>query len=169
VSRAVAAIGLGSNVGDRERHLSRALLLLERTPGIVVLRRSRWIETEPEGGPPDQGRFLNGAAVLETTLSPRALLEAMLGIEARMGRDRSLAGKNGPRTIDLDLLMYDDLVLDEPGLTLPHPRMEERVFVLQPLAEIAPDRLLRGTGRSVRERLEELLRARQGVASGDGS
>jgi 2-amino-4-hydroxy-6-hydroxymethyldihydropteridine diphosphokinase len=167
--RAVAAIGLGSNLGERDRELSRALLLLGRVPGIVVLRRSRWIETEPEGGPPGQGRFLNGAALLETTLSPRALLDALLGIEARMGRDRSKTEKNGPRTIDLDLLLYDDLVIDEPGLTVPHARMEERLFVLEPLAEIAPERVLPSTGKRVEECLEELRRARQDVASGDGS
>ena len=161
--RVVAAIALGSNVGDRERALARAVVALERTPGVVVLRRSRWIETEPEGGPHDQGRFLNGAILVETTLAPRELLDAMLAIERRLGRVR--AERNGPRTIDLDLLDHGGVELDEPGLHLPHPRMEERLFVLEPLGEIAPDLFLARSKKSVRERLEE-LRARSNSESG---
>ncbi len=162
--RVVAAIGLGSNLGDRERALSRAVATLERTDGVVVLRRSRWIETEPEGGPGGQGRFLNGAVLVETTLGPRELLEVLLSIERRLGRER--AERNGPRTIDLDLLDHGGIQIDEPGLRLPHARMEERLFVVEPLCEIAPDMLLARSGRRVRERLEEL---RSRSASGSGA
>lgn len=152
--RAVAAVALGSNLGDRERHLRRAMTALERTPGVVVLRRSRWHETAPVGGPPDQDDFLNGACLLETTLDARSLLERLQEIEAREGRERG--EPNAPRTLDLDLLWFDGERSDDPALTLPHPRMEDRAFVLAPLADIAPDHVLPGCGRTVAERLAEL-------------
>jgi len=104
---------------------------------VRVVRVSSAIETAPVGGPPGQGPYLNAAAEVATHLPPRALLARLLETERSLGRERR--EKNGPRTIDLDLLLYDDVVLDEPGLTLPHPRMHERRFVLSPLSEIAPD------------------------------
>lgn len=131
-------IALGSNLGDRRATIDSALTALATTPGVAVVRRSRLIETAPVG-PPGQGRYLNGAAELRTDLAPRAILDVMLGIEARHGRERRGATVNGPRTIDLDLLLHGDSVIEDPGLRLPHPRMHERRFVLEPLAEIAPD------------------------------
>lgn len=133
----IACIALGSNLGDRRGALDGAIAALRRHPAIVVRRVSSWIETDPVGGPPGQGRYLNGAAVVETTLSPQELLDAMLAIEREFGRVRQTPA--GPRTLDLDLLLYDDRVIEEPGLVVPHPRMVGRRFVLGPLAEIAPD------------------------------
>jgi 2-amino-4-hydroxy-6-hydroxymethyldihydropteridine diphosphokinase len=157
--RTVAAVALGSNLGDREQHLKRAQALLEKTPGVVLLRRSAWHETEPVGGPEGQGPYLNGAALLETTLGAEELLAALHAIEDRLGRDRASEGPDGARTLDLDLLWFGDEVCDTDALRLPHPRMEERLFVLAPLAEVAPDHSLPGCGRTVRERLEELRAA----------
>jgi 2-amino-4-hydroxy-6-hydroxymethyldihydropteridine diphosphokinase len=134
----IACIALGSNVGDRRATLDGAVAALRRHPAIAVRRVSSWIETDPVGGPPGQGRYLNGAAVIETTLSPRDLLDTMQAIEQQFGRVRETPA--GPRTLDLDLLLYDDRVIDEPGLAVPHPRMAGRRFVLEPLAEIAPQR-----------------------------
>jgi pantoate--beta-alanine ligase len=132
-----ALLALGSNIGDRERTLDRAVELLRETPGIDVLRVSRWHESAPVGGPSGQGMYLNGAARIHTSLTPAALLAAFQAIEGRLGRERSVAW--GPRTIDLDLLLYDTLELDTPELQVPHPRMAWRRFVLAPAAEIAPD------------------------------
>ena len=134
--RVTAAIALGSNLGDRAKYLRGALTRLERTPGVVVLRRSTWHETEPVGGPPGQGSFLNGAALVETTLDAAALLAVLQAIELKAGRERSVP--DAARTLDLDLLMYGEMVMKKPGLEVPHPRMGERAFVLVPLAEIAP-------------------------------
>lgn len=131
-----AFIALGSNLGDRAGHLRRALALLGGTPGVRVVAVSSFHETDPVGDA-DQPRFLNAAAHLATSRSPRDLLEVLLGVERELGRVRRPAERWGPRTIDLDLLLMGDLVVEEPGLTLPHPRMHERAFVLEPLAEIA--------------------------------
>jgi pantoate--beta-alanine ligase len=130
----VAFIGLGSNLGDREGTIRETLRRLNATPGVRVLAVSTLIETDPVGGPEGQPRFLNGAAKLETDLAPRALLEAMLEIERALGRTRDV--RWSARTIDLDLLVYGDLQIDEPGLIVPHPRMRERPFVMDPLAEL---------------------------------
>ena len=132
----IAAIALGSNLGDRAAHLNAAVAALRDTPGIEVVASSPAIETDPVG-PVAQDAFLNAAALLRTTLSSQVLLEELLRIEREQGRVRDL--RWGPRTLDLDLITYGDLVLNEPGLTLPHPRMRERRFVLEPLAMIAPD------------------------------
>ena len=162
--RVTAAVALGSNEGDRERFLRAALVALERTPGVVVLRRSRWIETEPVGGPPGQGRYLNGAALLETTLGPRELLRVLLAIERKYARRRNVP--NGPRTLDLDLLTHGEAQVEEPDLVVPHPRMEERLFVLEPLAELVPDRVLPRCGQRVADRARELAQqARPGGTS----
>lgn len=148
----VAAIALGSNLGDREAALNSALAALRRLEGVEVLAASRFHETEPVG-PALQGRFLNAAALLRASLPPRDLLAAMLDIERAAGRERN--EKWGPRTLDLDLLVYGALRLSEPGLTVPHPRMAERAFVLEPLAEVAPTLDVPGLG-AVAELLSRL-------------
>jgi len=140
---ATAFVGIGSNLGDREAHLSRAVELLSAEDGIVVVAVSEVRETAPVG-PVPQGPFLNGAVRVETDLSPRELLERLLAVEERMGRLRR--ERFGPRTIDLDLLVYGDETVDEPGLTVPHPRLHERRFALEPLAELAPDLEIPGKG-----------------------
>jgi 2-amino-4-hydroxy-6-hydroxymethyldihydropteridine diphosphokinase len=132
-----AFIGLGSNLGDREANLRGALKALAELPGTRLLRESSFIETEPVDSPEGAGFFLNGAAMIETSLAPRELLAALLQIERAAGRDRSGQPRNAPRTLDLDLLLYGEQVIDQPDLQVPHPRMHEREFVLWPLLQIA--------------------------------
>lgn len=151
----VAYIALGSNLGDRARVILSALDDLDGSPGIAVARVSQLIETAPEG-PPDQAPYLNGAAELRTSLAPRTLLDRMLEIERRHGRDRSRGVPNGPRTLDLDLLLFGREVHDAPGLIVPHPRMHTRRFVLQPLAELAPEAMHPTLAVSVRSLLDSL-------------
>jgi 2-amino-4-hydroxy-6-hydroxymethyldihydropteridine diphosphokinase len=134
-----ASIALGANLGKRREAIERAIEALRATPGIAVERVSTLIETEPVGGPANQPKYLNGAAALRTSLVPRELLNALLSIERNLGRDRSSGERNAPRAIDLDLLLYDELVISEADLIIPHPRMHEREFVLHPMAEIAPN------------------------------
>lgn len=141
-----AFLALGSNQGDRAALLAQALARLDLVPGVRVVAASSLYATAPVG-PPDQPDYLNAAAEVRTTLEPRALLAACLGIEAALGRVRDR--RWGPRTIDLDLLVFGDRRVAEPGLEIPHPRIRERSFVLQPLAEIAGD--LRLEGRTVAE------------------
>lgn len=129
-------IALGSNLGDRAEHIHSALRELAQEGDISALDCSSLHETEPVGGPPGQGPFLNAAAELETSLPPRDLLARMQSIEARHGRVRTV--RNAARTLDLDLLLYHHRVIAEPDLIVPHPRMWERPFVMQPLAEICP-------------------------------
>jgi 2-amino-4-hydroxy-6-hydroxymethyldihydropteridine diphosphokinase len=138
-----AFVGIGSNLGDREAHMRSALELLAAEKAIEVVAVSELRETDPVG-PVEQGRFVNGAALLETELSPRELLGRLLTIEGRLGRVRN--ERFGPRTIDLDLLVYGDAEVDEPGLTVPHPRLHERRFALEPLADLAPDLVVPGRG-----------------------
>ena len=133
-----AYIALGSNLGDRRAMIARAIRRVDQHAGIAVERVSSIIETEPVG-PPGQGPYMNAAVRVRTGLDPRGLLEALLAIEIELGRDRSADSVRwGARVIDLDLLVFGQLVIDEPGLRVPHPRLHERVFVLIPLAEIAP-------------------------------
>jgi 2-amino-4-hydroxy-6-hydroxymethyldihydropteridine diphosphokinase len=132
--KTTAYIALGSNLGDREVNLERALGFLRRIEGIAVERVSSFIETAPVNAPEGSGAFLNAVARLGTSLSARGLLDALLAVEQRMGRQRSVP--NAPRTIDLDLLLYGSEILDEPDLKVPHPRMHERFFVLWPLLQI---------------------------------
>jgi 2-amino-4-hydroxy-6-hydroxymethyldihydropteridine diphosphokinase len=130
-----AYVGLGSNLGDREETLRGALERLAAAPGVELVAVSSLRETDPVGPIIEQPRFLNGAAALETSLSPRRLLEVLLEIEAEFGRVRT-GSPGGPRTLDLDLLVYGDERVDEPGLQVPHPRLRERHFVLEPLEEL---------------------------------
>lgn len=132
---AVALVGLGSNLGDRGGTIMAAAECLGRAPGVASVKLSRLYETVPMGGPAGQPPYLNAAARVETTLEPAEFLRVLLNIEADLGRERR--ERWGPRTIDLDLLGYDDRVIDSSDLALPHPRMHERRFVLEPLAEIA--------------------------------
>jgi 2-amino-4-hydroxy-6-hydroxymethyldihydropteridine diphosphokinase len=140
-----ASVGLGSNLGDRESTIRSAVAELGAADGVEVIAVSTLVETDPVGYL-DQPRFLNGVAALETGRSARALLDLLLAVEARFGRDRAAVPAQGPRTLDLDLLLYGDAVLDEPGLQLPHPRLHERAFVLGPLAELEPGLEVPGRG-----------------------
>jgi|SRR3990172_6087488 len=151
---ASAYVGLGSNLGERERMLRDALDLLAQVPGIELIAVSSFSETDPVGYL-DQPRFVNAAAALETTLAPRELLGELLAVERRLGRTREGQPRFGPRTIDLDLLLYEDEVVDEHGLTVPHARLHERRFVLEPLAELDAELVVPGRGR-VTDLLAEL-------------
>ncbi len=139
-----AYVGLGSNLGDRERLLRRAVELLDAADGVEVVAVSSLRETDPVGFA-EQPRFLNAAAALETTLAPRALLDLLLALERELGRTRA-GPRFGPRTIDLDLLLHGSAVVCEPGLTVPHPRLHERRFALEPLAELDPRLVVPGRG-----------------------
>ncbi len=129
---AIVYLGLGSNMGNREKHIHDALDLLTQK-NIAVIAISSLIETDPVGGPP-QGKFLNGALRAETDLSPEELLICLKTIEKELGRKTSI--KNGPRPIDIDILLYDNISIKTPTLTIPHPRMKQRDFVMRPLKEI---------------------------------
>jgi 2-amino-4-hydroxy-6-hydroxymethyldihydropteridine diphosphokinase len=132
----LAYVGLGSNLGDRRGLLEEALRRLDADPDIAVVAVSSFRETEPVGVV-DQPPFLNGAAAVETSLRPDELLDRLLAVERSLGRDRS-GERWGPRTVDLDLLLFGDEVVDESGLTVPHPRLAERAFALEPLVELDP-------------------------------
>jgi 2-amino-4-hydroxy-6-hydroxymethyldihydropteridine diphosphokinase len=142
-TRMRAFVGLGSNLGDREATLEEAIALLRAHPEIEVAAVSALHETEP-WGPVEQPRYLNGAVAIDTRLQPRELLGVLLDVERRLGRVR--VERFGPRTIDLDLLLYGDAVLDEPGLEVPHPRLHERAFALEPLRELDPQLVVPGRG-----------------------
>lgn len=144
-----AYVGLGSNLGEREATLWKALEGLGATEGIEVVAVSSFRETDPVGVV-DQPRFVNAAAALETSLRPRELLERLLDVERSLGRDRAVEKRWGPRTVDLDLLLYGGESIDEPGLEVPHPRLAERAFVLEPLLELDPDLRL-PDGRPLRD------------------
>ncbi len=143
--KVLATIGLGANLNDPAAQVEFALAELDRLPATRLLARSSLYASAPVGYV-DQPDFVNAVAQVETGLAPRALLAALLDIEHRHGRERSF--RNAPRTLDLDLLLYGDAHFHEEGLTLPHPRMHERAFVLLPLTEIAPDTMIPGRGRA---------------------
>jgi 2-amino-4-hydroxy-6-hydroxymethyldihydropteridine diphosphokinase len=140
-----AYVGLGSNLGDRESTIRSAVAELRAAAGVEVVAVSTLIDTEPVGLV-DQPRFLNGVAALETVLPAATLLELLLAVEGHFGRDRTAVPAQGPRTLDLDLLLYGDAEIDEPGLRIPHPRLHERAFVLGPLVELEPDLEVPGKG-----------------------
>jgi 2-amino-4-hydroxy-6-hydroxymethyldihydropteridine diphosphokinase len=150
----VAYIALGANLGDREANLREALQRLGESPQVQVERASSMLENAAVGGPPDSPAFINMVAMVFTTLTPEALLDRLLEIERQMGRERR--EKWGPRPIDLDLLLYGDQILKSERLTLPHPRMHERRFVLEPLAELAPNLVHPVLKRTVMELLASL-------------
>ena len=140
-----AFVGLGSNLGDRETTLRQAVAALRRLPSTEVRAVSAFRDTAPVGYL-DQPRFLNGAVELETALGPRELLDELLRIERKLGRDRAQSPPQGPRTVDLDLLLYGEERIHEPGLEVPHPRLRERRFVLEPLSDLDAGLFVPGQG-----------------------
>jgi 2-amino-4-hydroxy-6-hydroxymethyldihydropteridine diphosphokinase len=146
------AVALGSNLGDRRGNLDFAVSRLESL--LTNLRVSGYRETDPVGVPDQQPPFLNAAAIGETEMTARGMLDALLDIERQRGRERPFPG--AARTLDLDLVLFGDLVTDDPAVTVPHPRFRERRFVLEPLAEIAPDLIDPVTGLNVRELLQRM-------------
>jgi 2-amino-4-hydroxy-6-hydroxymethyldihydropteridine diphosphokinase len=154
-------VGLGSNEGEREAHLEEALRALGRLPDTRLLARSAWRETAPVACPPGSGPFLNGACLIETAVPPRELLVATRRIEQDAGRRGTR--RNAPRPLDLDLLLYGERVVVEPGLVVPHPRAHERLFVLEPAVEVAP----RMRHPVLRRTLEQLLADLRQRARGD--
>lgn len=149
----VVYVGIGSNLDDRRALIERAVERLDALPATRVTSRAAVRETAPVGGPP-QPDYLNTAVELETALEPEALLSALQRIEQELGRVRS--ERWGPRAIDLDILIFGDRRIDSPSLTVPHPRLTERRFVLEPLSELAPERIPPGCARSVRQYLQAL-------------
>ena len=146
-NESIAYIALGSNLGDREHHLCAAVAALRALPGVRDVALSRVYETDPVG-PGEQRPYLNAVARVRTDLPPRALLDRLLAIERSEGRQRG-AERNAPRTLDLDLLLFDDCEIDEPGLVVPHPRIAQRPFVLEPLCDLAPDLVFPGAAAPV--------------------
>ncbi len=157
-----ALVALGSNVGNRRQTLDDACRDLAATPEVIVVRTSRWYETFPVGGPGGQDAFLNGAVLLETSLAPSALLDVLQAVEIKHGRVREIAW--GPRTLDLDLLLFDDLILQSARLTLPHPRLSYRKFVLEGAVEIAAAMRHPCAGRTLDELSRHLATAPRYVA-----
>jgi 2-amino-4-hydroxy-6-hydroxymethyldihydropteridine diphosphokinase len=151
----LAYIALGSNIEPRREHIDAAIAALRSIPGVESIRLSPIVETDPVG-PGVQGKYLNAAAELRTTLSARELLACCFEIEKTRGRDRAKEQRWGARTLDLDLLLFGDAILNEPGLTVPHPRLHERRFVLEPLSKLAPQLVIPGLGTTVSECLGEL-------------
>ena len=161
---AIAYVGLGSNLGDKASNIRKALDMLN-TDGVSVLAESSFYETEPEGYE-DQDWFINAVAQIETNLSPDELLKLFKGIEKAIGRTKTI--RWGPREIDLDLLLYDQVCLSSPDLVIPHPRMHLRAFVLVPLAEIGADVLHPALGKTIGVLLTELQTAKSIQIISDG-
>lgn len=147
-------IGIGSNLGDRRKNIQLALNVLKEKKDVIVEKVSPFYETLPAGGPPHQGKFLNGAIEISTTLTPQELLKVLQEIEKALGRVRK--ERWGPRTIDLDILFYGDLIVNEKGLIIPHPLIHKREFVLKPLLRIAPDFIHPVLKKSVKVFLDQL-------------
>lgn len=154
----IAYVGVGSNMGDRAANCRAAVRDLLESPEVRLLQGSSLYETEPVGPVPDQPPFLNGVVELETLLEPEELLELLLDVEDALGRERDIP--QGPRLIDLDLLLYGDLVYTSPRLTIPHPRLAGRRFALEPLLELAPDLLHPRTGEPLKALLQRAPQAR---------
>jgi len=154
MSKVVAYIALGSNVGDRAETLMRAMKMLDGVNGIEVRRISQMLKTKAVGGPEGQGDYLNGAVEIKTSLAPHELLAALQETESALGRNRAGERRWGPRTCDLDVLLMGDVVIGDEKLTIPHPRMHERLFVLRPLCQIAPDAIHPVLSKTVRQLLE---------------
>lgn len=152
-------IAIGSNLGEKAATIFAAISAIDELESTHVVRLSTLVETDPVG-PGPQDTYLNAAAHLRTTLPARDLLGAMLEIEAHHGRDRAREERWGPRTLDLDILIYSDHTIDEDGLSVPHPRLHERAFVLLPLCEIAPDIPIPGRNETPAQLLEKLAPAR---------
>lgn len=142
----IAVVGLGANLGDAKASVLGALGVLAVLPSTRLLRASKLYQT-PAWGQTEQPDFINAVALLETGLGARALLERLLAIERDFGRIRTLGRRWGPRTLDLDLLLFGNAVIDEPGLQVPHPHLHERAFALLPLAEIAPELAIPGLAK----------------------
>jgi len=151
----LAYIALGSNLGDRNAHIAAAIDQLGNHDNIEVLKTSSIYQTQPVGGPPHQPDYLNAVVAVQTTLATRNLLEHLMQIEENLHRHRNL--RWGPRTIDLDLLLYDQEIIDKPDLVVPHPRMHQRRFVIEPLTEIAPHVLHPILKRTTTQILQELI------------
>ena len=147
-----SALALGSNMGDSQKTLEAAIQILAQTPGISLEARSNWYQTKAVG--PPQPDYLNGCVTLQVEILPHQLLDILLGIEQQFGRVRQ--ERWGPRILDLDLLLFDDIILDTQNLKIPHPRMRDRAFVLVPLAEIAPDWVEPVSGYVIKELLKEV-------------
>ncbi|RJP20167.1 MAG: 2-amino-4-hydroxy-6-hydroxymethyldihydropteridine diphosphokinase [Candidatus Omnitrophota bacterium] len=150
----LAYISMGSNLGNRGEIIKTAMVSLSHTAGVTVLRQSPLYETKPVGLPDGAPMFLNGAAELEAHCSARELLRMLLDIELLLGRVRSPSLRYESRTIDLDLLLFGNEIIDETGLQIPHPRMRERWFVLKPLSDICPDRVIPGLNVTVSQALQ---------------
>jgi 2-amino-4-hydroxy-6-hydroxymethyldihydropteridine diphosphokinase len=151
---AQAFVGLGANLGDRLQSLRLAVARFDGAADVRVVRCSPVYETAPQGPRPEQPAFLNAVCAIETALAPRALLARLLEVERALGRVRDVP--QGPRTLDLDLLLFGSVIVDEPGLQVPHPRLPERAFVLRPLLDLAPDLRHPQTGALLRDQLARL-------------
>jgi 2-amino-4-hydroxy-6-hydroxymethyldihydropteridine diphosphokinase len=162
MGKIVGYIALGSNVGDRGETLLSAVRMLGAHPNVQVQRVSQFFATESVGGPSDQPAYLNAAVQIATDLTPQELLAVLHEIEHALGRDRAAEQRWGPRTCDLDILLLGELVMDTEELTIPHPRMHERSFVLDPLASIAPEAVHPVLGKTIAELAAEARSCRRG-------